>query len=167
MQIREFRPGDIGSLERLYRAAFPAEDLVPLLRDLSREPGIIALVAEADDGLAGHVAVSPCGIAGTRDRAALLGPLAVAPGHQRQGIGSALVRAAIDRAEAAGLGRVCVLGDPAYYGRLGFRPEPGIAPPYRPPEEWRTAWQSAGRGPALRGRLEPPAPWCKPELWSP
>ena len=43
---------------------------------------------------------------------------------------------------------VYVLGDPAYYGRSGFIPEPAIAPPYALPEEWRDAWQSLSLGDA-------------------
>ena len=49
-----------------------------------------------------------------------LGPLAVAPEHQRQGIGSALVRRAVELAQERGTSAVFVLGAPHYYGRLGF-----------------------------------------------
>lgn len=167
MRIRDYRPDDMPAIEALYRAAFPDEDLVPLLRELAAEPAVVSLVAEDDAAPSGHVALTPCTVAETRDAVALLGPLAVAPGRQRQGIGSALVRAALARASADGIGRVCVLGDPAYYGRFGFRPEAHIAPPYPLPDEWRDAWRSAGPEPAQPGRLAVPAPWSKPALWLP
>lgn len=51
-----------------------------------------------------------------------LAPVAVAPGHQGTGVGSALVRAALDEARRSGAAFVVVLGEPAYYGRFGFRP---------------------------------------------
>lgn len=49
-----------------------------------------------------------------------LAPLAVAPERQRQGIGAALVAAALAAAAGGGWRAVFVLGDPAYYRRFGF-----------------------------------------------
>jgi hypothetical protein len=40
------------------------------------------------------------------------------------------------------VGKVLVLGDPAYYGRFGFAKETAIQPPYPLPEAWDGAWQS-------------------------
>jgi predicted N-acetyltransferase YhbS len=51
-----------------------------------------------------------------------LGPLAVLPGRQRIGIGSALVRAGVEEADRRSERAVIVLGNPGYYGRFGFRP---------------------------------------------
>ena len=42
------------------------------------------------------------------------------PEHQRQGIGSALVRRAVELAQERGASAVFVLGASHYYGRLGF-----------------------------------------------
>lgn len=66
-----------------------------------------------------------------------LAPMAVAPSHQRQGIGSALVRAGLERCRALGSGAVVVLGHPAYYPRFGFSPSVhfGIRSEYEVPEE--------------------------------
>lgn len=49
-----------------------------------------------------------------------LAPMAVAPERQRQGIGSALVRAGLDRCKEPGFGAIVVLGHPEYYPRFGF-----------------------------------------------
>jgi putative acetyltransferase len=64
----------------------------------------------------------------------------------------------------------CVLGDPSYYQRFGFRPDSRIEPPFRLPEEWSGAWQSQYLGdekPRAAGKLEVPAPWMDEALWLP
>lgn len=59
---------------------------------------------------------------GTPVRLVMVGPVAVAPEHQRDGVGRRLVTAALSAAAAAGLDDGLVLiGDPEYYGRFfGF-----------------------------------------------
>lgn len=66
-----------------------------------------------------------------------LAPMAVAPSQQRRGIGSALVRAGLERCRALGAGAVVVLGHPAFYPRFGFVPSThfNIACEYDMPEE--------------------------------
>lgn len=173
--IRDGVPGDREAIRALYAAAFPEEDLVPLVTDLIGSDACrLSLVAAEGDGPVGHIAFTDCAftdcaIAGCADRAVLLGPLAVAPARQRQGIGSALVRAGFARIAAGGPVHVFVLGDPAWYGRLGFAPETRVAPPYPLPEAWRAAWQSVRLGGAApaRGTLSVPAPWNQAALWAP
>ena len=171
VEIRESGAGDRAAIEALYPQAFPDEDLVPLVRRLLAEgPAVLSLVAATATGLAGHVLFTRCGTDGGTVAAALLAPLCVAPARQRQGIGSALARAGLRRLEDEGVGQVFVLGDPAYYGRLGFRPEEKVAPPYPLPAAWRDAWQSLrlkGGGSALGDRLLLPEAWLRPELWAP
>jgi putative acetyltransferase len=171
IEIRESLPADGPLIEKLYPAAFPDEDLLPLVLELLDEgPQVLSLVALVDRVLAGHVAFTMCGIAGQTNQVALLAPLAVAPERQRRGIGSALVRDGLQRLKAEGVVQVQVLGDPAYYGRFGFRPDDGVIPPYPLPEAWRSAWQSISlydRRPPLRGILSVPRPWRQPALWAP
>lgn len=171
IESRESRADDTGFLDRLYPAAFPDENLLPLVHALlACEPKPLSLVAGTGGMPAGHVLFTLCGITHTSARAALLGPLAVAPGQQRQGVGSALISDGLNRLERAGVAHVCVLGDPAYYGRHGFKPEPAIAPPYPLPAKWRDAWQSLGLGGATlppAGTLKVPDVWMQPTLWGP
>jgi putative acetyltransferase len=171
VQIRQGRPDDLPSIEKLYPAAFPEEELLPLVRQLlAEEPGILSLVAEAGDAMAGHILFTLCAITGSEARAALLAPLAVAPEWQRKGIGSALIREGLSRLERNGVANVYVLGDPAYYRRSGFKPETGVAPPYPLPEEYRDAWQSLGLASAPlpgHGTLVLPEVWMQPALWGP
>ena len=168
--IRSSRPGDLTGIEQLYPAAFPDEDLLPLVKGLLGNPDVVlSLVATVESQLVGHVAFTTCGVEGSDVNVALLAPLAVAPAVQRQGIGTALVQAGLRRLETAGVTNVFVLGDPAYYGRHGFEPEPLVETPLPIPGEWREAWQSikladtAAPGP---GRLFVPEVWMRPELWS-
>lgn len=51
-----------------------------------------------------------------------IGPLSVRPARQRQGLGSLLMRVIMDVARRQGEKAAFLYGDPAFYGRLGFRP---------------------------------------------
>ncbi len=169
--VRDSVNGDVAALERLYPAAFPDEDLLPLLRDLlEARADVLSLVACIDSDVAGHGAFTRCGLEGSNGKLALLGPLAVSPERQRQGVGSAIVLAGLERLRAANTQLVCVLGDPKYYGRFGFRRDSRIEPPYKLPPEWRNAWQSISLATdtgSLAGRLRVPLPWQQPALWAP
>lgn len=171
LEIRESVQDDAAGIESLYPAAFPQEDLLQLVRDLLQEPAVaVSLVGVIDSQIAGHAMFTKCGVFQSNARVALLGPLAVAPAWQRRGIGSALVRAGLRRLKDEEMEMVCVLGDPAYYGRLGFVPETLVEPPFRLPTEWRGAWQSQTLNDAAvrrAGKLAVPPQWLQPALWAP
>jgi len=171
IRVRAGTPRDFVAIESLYPAAFPAEDLVPLVRELLHaSTSTLSLVASVDAGIVGHAAFTICSVEGTESSCALLGPLAVAPTCQGRGLGSAIVRTGLLRLEETGVGQVFVLGDPAYYRRFGFAPESGVEPPYALPAQWSEAWQSkrlrAGAT-QVRGKLVVPRPWRRAELWLP
>ena len=169
--VRESDAADVAGIRTLYPLAFPDEDLLALVGDLLDTPtGCLSLVADVDAKIAGHLVFSNCGVAGTDIEASLLGPLAVAPERQKQGIGTALIRAGLRQLEDDAVGLVCVLGDPAYYGRFGFAEETRIEPPFPLPTEWHSAWQSLQLGKSTKpgsAKLVVPEPWRKPELWAP
>ena len=111
---------------------------VTLLDKLRTDPGWmpqLSLVAEGAAG--GDDAGSVVGhVVGTRGRvgtapAVAVGPVSVLPSHQRRGVGKALLHAVLAAADALDEPLVVLLGDPAYYGRFGFRPaaEFGVLPP--------------------------------------
>ncbi len=160
---------DLSALEILYAAAFPDEDLFPVVRTLSDfGPAVQSTVAVRDSAVVGHVMFTDCAVDGSAVRLSLLGPLAVTPVLHRQGIGGALVRNGFEACRVAGKDAALVLGDPNYYGRFGFAPERAVAPPYPLPAEWDGAWQSVRFGDAAlpTGVLRVPAPWDDPALWS-
>jgi predicted N-acetyltransferase YhbS len=138
--IRPESPGDVETIHALTAAAFQhaphSSHTEHLIVDALRaaERLTLSLVDERDGELIGHVAVSPVEVSdGTRDWFGL-GPISVLPTRQRQGVGSGLMRAALLRLREQGAGGCVLLGDPAYYGRFGFRAELGLLLPGVPPE---------------------------------
>ncbi len=72
-----------------------------------------------DVGLAGCVRLWPVDV-GDSGRAALLGPLAVAPRRRGDGIAFRLMERAIEVCRAEHFGAVILVGDAPYYARAGF-----------------------------------------------
>lgn len=58
--------------------------------------------------------------AGPGRAALLLGPLAVDPAHQGNGLGGRLMKHAINAARMRGYDAILLVGDAPYYGRFGF-----------------------------------------------
>jgi len=121
--IRPALPDDASAISAVLTAAFPTDAesrLVTALRIAG--DAVIELVAEAPDGtILGHILLTPMTVGA--QHALALAPLSVVPSAQRQGLGTALVRAALDLARARPEAWCLVLGDPAYYSRFGFTAE--------------------------------------------
>lgn len=125
--IRPEAPADDEPLHALHVQAFGREDEARLVRALRAASAIeLALVAELEGKVVGHVVFSPITIAvpGALKPARGLGlaPVAVAASARKKGLGGALISTGLDRARAAGHRLCVVLGDPKYYGRFGFQP---------------------------------------------
>ncbi len=169
--IRPSEAADRDALARLYPAAFPDEDLWPLVDQLLElGDSVLSLVAVGGEELLGHVLFTRCTVEDGGEPASLLGPAAVAPAAQRRGAGGALIGEGLKRLKDKGVRQVCVLGDPGYYCRFGFVRADDVSPPYPLPDTWREAWQSIDLSAAaapIRGRLSVPAPWRDPALWLP
>jgi putative acetyltransferase len=124
--IRHEEPGD--QVAELQRSAFAGQGdqvaaLVGGLRQLITEQRGLSLVAELDDIVVGHLMCTPAILDALREQVTVevLSPLGVLPDQQRKGVGSALVRRAVELLAERGVPALFLEGDPAYYGRLGFQ----------------------------------------------
>jgi predicted N-acetyltransferase YhbS len=129
--IRTERPADMGTIRSLTAAAFATaphrSGTEAAIVDALRRAGALFVSLVADEkAIVGHVAFSPVSIEGADGASYGLGPVSVCPGHQRRGIGTALIRAGLERLRAADAAGCVVLGDPAYYGRFGFEADPRL-----------------------------------------
>ena len=134
-RIRPEAADDAAAITAITAAAFASAPhssgteaaIIAALRDAGELT--VSRVAEADGQLVGHVAISPVRISDGSTGWYGLGPVAVLPAQQRLGIGSALIRQALDDLRHLGAAGCVVLGDPSYYSRFGFIAVPGLVLP--------------------------------------
>lgn len=102
-------------------------------------------------------------------KAFLLSPVAVATSHQKQGVGSALINAALDTLKNDGVELVFTYGDPNYYGRVGFKPisEDVVKAPCKLsfPEGWLGQSLVSEEIAPIAGETGCVAAMNKPEIW--
>ncbi|WP_431781797.1 GNAT family N-acetyltransferase [Streptomyces chumphonensis] len=155
---------DAATVRRILRSAFdtPHEaELVDALRGgPAWLPGLSMLARTPEGEPVAYVLLSRCHIASAD--ALALAPCATVPERQGDGVGTALIRAALDAARAAGESTVVVLGHPTYYPRFGFRPcaDFGVTPP--PGHDWPTEAFLAlalDDGPVPAGAVRYPEPF--------
>jgi putative acetyltransferase len=168
--IRSESPADHIAIGRVVAAAFGKQieaDLVDRIRASPEYVPELALVAELDGAIVGHVMISHAVIrnADGGRRIAMLASLAVDPALQRRGIGRALVERVVGIADSFGEPVVILEGSPLYYGQLGFEHSIryGIEihlPSWAPPEAAQVKLLSSfdPDDPTLRGTVVyPPA----------
>jgi predicted N-acetyltransferase YhbS len=120
LTIDEEVPGEAGARETLLDRAMGLGRFAKTSERLrSGRLPVFSLAARDDDVLVGSVRLWAIEAAGARGLL-LLGPLAVVPERQGEGIGAALMRRALNRATAEGHSGVLLVGDAPYYGRFGF-----------------------------------------------
>lgn len=136
MKLSEESAGDWWEVEALYDLCFgPGREALSSyrLREGVAPVAGLCLVARDDDGtLAGAIRFWPVAVGGAR--AALLGPIAVHPTRQGEGLGGWLIEEGAARARAGGWSRLLLVGDAPYYARFGFArlPHVEMPPPTNP-----------------------------------
>lgn len=130
--IRHARAADHPAIAKVNELAFGGPDEARLIERLRADGDVLfELVAVEDGAVTGHILFSRL-FADRSELFAALAPMAVRPGLQRAGTGSALVRAALDNAKEFGAHGVLVLGHIDYYPRFGFLAETAanVSSPY-------------------------------------
>ncbi len=125
VHIREERPEDKIAIRKVNEQAFGQPQEANLVDTLRRNCGdLLSLVAVADEQIVGHALFSPVTVETDREKVLGmgLGPMAVLPGHQRQGVGTQLIKYGINKLRVDGCPFIIVLGHPEYYPRFGFKP---------------------------------------------
>jgi predicted N-acetyltransferase YhbS len=129
--IRQEKPSDFQEIYDLVKAAFQTaqvsngdeQDYVNKLRANGSYIPELALVAEEDAKLVGHIMLTKTNVMteSSKFEALLLAPLSVALEYRKRGIGSNLVNEGFRLAKHLGYTAVFVVGNPAFYGRFGFK----------------------------------------------
>lgn len=157
MQLREEKQEDWWEVEALYDLCFaPGREALSSyrLRD-GIEPvrGLSRLAFDADGSLAGAIRYWPVRVSGAQ--VLLLGPVAVHPIHQGEGLGGALIRDSLAAGRRLGWARVLLVGDAPYYGRFGFTRLTGVEmPPPTNPDRILGLALTPGAWAGLSGSVE-------------
>ena len=124
MNIRREETRDTAAIDEVNRAAFETPSEANLVRALREQATpVVSLVAADGDSVVGHIMFSPVTLSSHPDARIMgLAPMAVAPSRQRQGIGSALVRAGLEECRRLGFIAVVLVGHAEFYPRFGFVP---------------------------------------------
>jgi putative acetyltransferase len=161
--IRRERHDDEAEVARVIEAAFGDASVATFAEEIRASPGHVpelAFVVEEEGEIVAHTMLSRVRLAGPDVDVLILTPMSVRPDRQRQGVGRALVEAALEAADARGEPVVLVEGVPSYYPQLGFVPATELGferPDDRIPE---AAWLVRPLGaydPSLRGRVVYPS----------
>ncbi|WP_417206702.1 GNAT family N-acetyltransferase [Antarctobacter sp.] len=124
-------PDDWWEVEALFDLAFaPGRSALSSYRlrdDVAPVAALCRLARDEAGTLGGAIRYWPVRV-GTHD-ALLLGPVAVHPIAQGEGLGAALIRDTSARAAEQGYARILLVGDAPYYGRFGFERLEGVEMP--------------------------------------
>lgn len=123
MEIRREIPEDLAAIRFVNEQAFDRVDEADLVDALRRNDKVtLSLVAVIDGRITGHALFSPMTLETENGRQPIvgLGPVAVLPEAQRQGVGSRLIETGLNLCREMRETAVIVLGHPDYYPRFGF-----------------------------------------------
>ena len=137
MELGQEQPGDWWEVEGLYDLCFaPGREALSSYRLRDGVPPVAELclwLRDEGGALAAAIRYWPVRVGGVP--ALLLGPVAVHPTRQGEGLAGIVISESLNRARLAGWERVMLVGDAPYYQRFGFeRLEGVIMPPPTNPE---------------------------------
>src|SRR3954454_13310677 len=122
-EVRPEQPADRNDVLRVISAAFGdrGEDVAAIWDGLGRHKRA-GLVVEQGGHVLGHVGLSGAWVDARQALVEVwvLSPVSVEPERQNQGLGTALVAAAVDTARGGGAPALFLEGSPSYYGARGF-----------------------------------------------
>ena len=158
MELTQETEADWWEVEALYDLVFaPGREALSSYRlreDGPPVPELCLLVRDTDATVAAAIRSWPITVGGAP--ALLLGPVAVHPTHQGEGLGGYIIRESLRRAAALGWERVLLVGDAPYYGRFGFARLAGVE---MPPPTNPARILGHGDGSGVSGAVAPaPAP---------
>lgn len=135
--LTEESPDDWWEVEALYDLCFaPGREALTSYRlreDVPKVAPLCLVARDADQTVAGAIRYWPVRVGSAQ--ALLLGPVAVHPTHQGEGLGALLIAESLNKAQATGWARVMLVGDLPYYSRFGFERLDGVEmPPPTNPE---------------------------------
>ena len=130
-QLGEETSDDYWEVEALYDLCFaPGREALSSyrLRDGVDKVGPLCLILRDDSSaLAAVIRYWPVLVGG--HPTLLLGPVAVHPTRQGEGLGGLLIRESLAQARKLGWDRVLLVGDAPYYRRFGFEKREGVEMP--------------------------------------
>lgn len=131
MQIRRETRTDYTEIYNLVKLAFETaevsngkeQDFVVKLRDSENYIPELALVAESDNRIIGHIMLTKTYIMADAEEieTLILAPLAVDIEYRKKGVGSGLIKKSFELAAEMGYKSVLLVGNPDYYSRFGFK----------------------------------------------
>jgi predicted N-acetyltransferase YhbS len=98
-----------------------------LRRGVAPIAGLSTIMRDEYESVVGAIRYWPVRIGEAGDPALLLGPIAIHPTRQGEGLGALLVMDSLGRARDMGWRRVILVGDEPYYRRFGFTREKALA----------------------------------------
>ncbi|WP_086348171.1 GNAT family N-acetyltransferase [Candidatus Enterococcus clewellii] len=175
-RIKEASSKDKEVIYTVEEQAFGETDEAILVEKLVADPTskpIVSLLAFDEQQAVGHILFTKGRLVGAEELSVMiLGPLAVIPDYQKQGIGGQLIEAGLTRLKDMGTDLVFVLGHIEYYPRHGFRPAlpQGFLPPYPTKKGLEDAWMvmdllAEGKISSYEGQIQCSEAFMLPEYW--
>ena len=154
-RLDEETEADWGEVEALYDLCFsPGRTALSSYRLRDGVPTVAALclTLRQDGAMAAAIRYWPVEVGG--EDVVLLGPVAVHPTHQGEGLGGLLINESLAEARRLGWERVMLVGDAPYYRRFGFKKLEGVVmPPPTNPDRVLGLALKAGAWDKVRGAV--------------